>query len=338
LVSSDIPEFGRMRRREFITCGLVVALSAYEAQRNALARGNYPEKTIRILVGFPSGGPPDVASRLLADKFSVAWGIPVIVENITGAGGNIAIDHAIKAAPDGYTLVMASSAITINPSLYKKTSYDPIRDLAPISMAVFTPSILVVNNEVPANNVQELIALARSLTGKLTYGHAGTGTPAHLSGELFKSLAGIDIAPVPYRGIPALLPDLLAGRVTMTLPNMSVVLPLVREGKLRALAAISPTRATAAPNLPTMVEQGLPGFDVPIWFGLMAPAGTSPSIIAKLHQETVRALTAKEALKRLGDAGMEVVANTPTEFAAVIRLELSRWAKLIKDAGITVSE
>jgi tripartite-type tricarboxylate transporter receptor subunit TctC len=327
-----------MRRREFITCGLFAALSACVAAGNALAQGNYPEKTIRILVGFPSGGPPDVASRLLADKFSDSWGNPVLVENVTGAGGNIAIDRAIKAAPDGYTLVMASSAITINPSLYEKTSYDPIKDLAPISVAVFTPSILVVNNEVPAKNVQELIALVRAQPGKLTHGHAGTGTPAHLSGELFKSLAGIDIVPVPYRGIPALLPDLLAGRVTMTLPNMSVVLPLVREGKLRALAAISPTRATAAPDLPTMAEQGLPGFDVPIWFGLMAPAGTPQPIIDKLHQETVRALTANDALKRLGDAGMEVVANTPTEFAAVIKSELPRWAKLIKDAGIKVSE
>ena len=244
-----------MRRREFIICGLFAALSACLAAGNALAQGNYPEKTIRILVGFPSGGPPDVASRLLADKFSKSWGNPVVVENVPGAGGNIAIDRAIKAAPDGYTLVMASSAITINPSLYKRTSYDPIKDLAPISVAVLTPSILVVNNEVPAKNVRELIALARSQPGKLTYGHAGTGTPAHLSGELFKSLAGIDVVPVPYRGIPALLPDLLAGRLTMTLPNMSVVLPLVREGKLRALAAISPTRATAAPDLPTMASK-----------------------------------------------------------------------------------
>lgn len=263
-------------RREFITCSLFAVLSAYVAAGTAVAQRSYPEKTVRILVGFPAGGPPDVASRLLAEKFSAAWGNPVVVENVTGAGGNIAIDRAIKAAPDGYTLVMASSAITINPSLVK-TSYDPIRDLAPISMTVFTPSILVVNSELPARNVQELIALARSQPGKLTYGHAGTGTPAHLSGELFKSLAGIDVAPVPYRGIPALLPDLLAGRVSMALPNMSVVLPLVREGKLRALAAISPTRATAMPDLPTMDEEGLPGFDVLIWFGLMAPAGTSQS-------------------------------------------------------------
>ena len=167
-----------------------------------------------------------------------------------------------------------------------------MKDLAPVSIAVFTPSVLVVHNDVPAKNVQELIALARAQPGKLTYGHAGAGTPAHLSGELLNSLAGIDVQPVPYRGIPALIPDLIAGRLTMSLPNMSVVLPLVREGKLRALAAISPKRAAAAPDLPTMAEAGLPGFDVPIWFGLMAPAGTPQPIVDKLHGETVRALSA----------------------------------------------
>ncbi len=318
--------------------GLFAALSAWFLASNALAQDNYPEKSIRILVGFPSGGPPDVAARLLADKFSEAWDKPVVVENVTGAGGNIAIDRATKAAPDGYTLVMASSAITINPSLYEKTPYDPVKDLAPISVAVFTPSILVVNNELPAENVQELIALARAHPGKLTYGHAGVGTPAHLSGELLKTLAGIDIVPVFYRGIPALLPDLLAGRVTMTLPNMSVVLPLVRDGKLRALAAIAPTRAAAAPDLPTMAEQGLPDFDVPIWFGLMAPAGTRQRVINKVYQETVRVLNANDVRQRLGDAGMQVVGNTPAEFAAIIKSELQRWAKLIKDAGIKPSE
>jgi tripartite-type tricarboxylate transporter receptor subunit TctC len=317
---------------------LVAVLAALVAPRDAPAQANYPEKPVRILVGFTVGGPPDIVARLLAEKFSEAWGKPVVVENITGAGGNVAVDRAAKATPDGHTLVMASSAITINASLYEKMPYDPVRDLAPISIAVSTPSILVVHNDVPAKNVKELIALARAQPGKLTYGHAGVGTPAHLSGEVFKSIAGIDILPVPYRGIPALLPDLLSRRITMTLPNMSVVLPLVREGKLRALAAISPTRAAAAPDLPTMAESGLPGFDVPIWFGLMAPAGTPQPIIDKLHQETVRALTANDVRKRFGDLGMEVIANKPAEFAEVIKLEVPRWAKLIKDTGLKVSD
>ncbi len=321
-------------------CSAAIVLWAWLAMSSAPAQAqtNFPERPIRIYVGFPAGGPPDIAARLLADKFSETWGKPVVVENITGASGNLAIDRAIKSAPDGYTLVMASSAITINTSLYEKVSIDPVRDVAPISIAVFTPSILVVNNDVPAKSVRELIALARSQPGKLTFGHAGVGTPAHLSGELFKSMAGINIQPVPYRGIPALLPDLLAGRLTMTLPNMSVVLPLVREGKLRALAAISPARAAAAPDLPTMAEAGLPGFDVPIWFGLMAPAGTPQAIIDVLHRETVRALTTDDVRKRFGGVGMEVVANTPAEFAAVIKSEIPKWAKLIKDAGIKAND
>jgi len=317
---------------------LVAALATLAPLSNAHAQANYPQKTVRLLVGFTVGGPPDIVARLLAEKFSEVWGKPVVVENMTGAGGNVAVDRVAKAAPDGYTLVMASSAITINASLYEKLSYDPIRDLVPISIAVMTPSILVVNNNVPAKNVNELIALARAQPGKLTYGHAGIGTPAHLSGEVFKSIAGIDILPVSYRGIPALIPDLLSGRITMTLPNMSVVLPLVREGKLRALAAISPTRAVAAPELPTMAEEGLPGFDVPIWFGLMAPANTPQPIIERLNQETVRALTANDVRKRLGELGMEVVANTPTEFAAIIKSEVPRWAKMIKDTGIKVTD
>jgi tripartite-type tricarboxylate transporter receptor subunit TctC len=316
---------------------LVAALLTLAAPRYAQAQADYPEKTVRILVGFPVSGPPDIVARVLAEKFSEAWGKPVIVENMTGAGGNVAVDRAAKATPDGHTLVMASSAIAINASLYKKMSYDPVKDLVPISIAIFTPSILVVHDNVPAKNVKELIALARTQPGKLTYGHAGVGTPAHLSGEVFKAIANIDIQPVSYRGIPVLLPDLLAGRITMTLPNMSVVLPLVRQGQLRALAAISPTRAAAAPELPTMAEAGLPGFDVPIWFGLMAPAGTPQPIIDKLHQETVRALTAKDVRKRFGELGMEVVANTPAEFATVIKSEIPRWARLIKDAEIKLS-
>jgi tripartite-type tricarboxylate transporter receptor subunit TctC len=317
---------------------LVAALATLLLPNDVSAQANYPDKPVRILVGFPVGGPPDVVARLLAEKFSDTFGKPFVVENMTGAGGNVAVDRAAKSSPDGHTLVMASSAITINVSLYEKMTYDPVKDLAPISIAVFTPSILVVHNDVPAKSVKELIALARANPGKLTYGHAGIGTPAHLSGEVFKATARIDILPVPYRGIPVLLPDLLAGRITMTLPNLSVVLPLVREGKLRALAVISPKRAAAAPELPTMAEAGLPGFDVPIWFGLMAPAGTPQPIIERLQRETARVLNGGDVRKRLGEAGLEVVANTPAEFSGVIKSEIPRWAKLVKDAGLKITE
>ena len=229
---------------------------------------------------------------------------------------------------------MASSAITINPAPYEKASYDPLRDLAPISIAVFTPSVLVVNNDVPAKNVQELIALAKAQPGKLVYGHAGAGTPAHLLGRAVPVGGGIDVQPVPYRGIPALLPDLLAGRVHMSMPNMSVVLPLIREGKVRPLATIAPARAKAMPELPTMAEAGLPGVEVNIWFGLMAPAGTPQPVVAKLHAETARVLALPEVKSRLEGLGLEVSGNTPAQFAGVLRAELRQWAKLINDAGI----
>ncbi len=326
---------GSIRGGKFLAFGLALALVAAPG---ASAQQNYPDRPVRILVGFPVGGPPDIVARYLAEKFSGAFGKPFVVENMTGAGGNVAVDRAAKSAPDGHTLVMASSAITINVSLYEKMQYDPVKDLAPISIAVSTPSILVVNNNVPAKSVSELIALAKAQPGRLTFGHAGNGSPAHLSGELFRSLAGIDIVPVSYRGIPVLIPDLLSGRITMTLPNMSVVLPLVREGKLRALAAISPKRAQAAPDLPTMAEAGLPDFDVPIWFGLMAPAGTPAPIIDRLQRETALALNAGDIRKRYGEAGMEVVANSPAQFSAIIKAEIPRWASLIKHAGLRGSE
>jgi tripartite-type tricarboxylate transporter receptor subunit TctC len=301
-------------------------------------QADYPDKAIRILVGFPPGGPPDVAARLLADKFSEAWGKSVVVENVIGGGGNIAIDRAAKAAPDGYTLVMASNAIVINPSLYDKLPYDAVRDLEPISLAVAMPIILVVNNDVPARDVEQLVALARGLPGRLTFGHAGVGTPAQLAGELFKTRAGVDIQPVPYRGMPTVLPDLLAGRITMAFPNISVVLRLVRDGKVRAIAVTSPRRAAAAPDVLTMIEAGFPGFDASAWFGLMAPAGTPRAIVDKLNRETAWVLGLGEVRKRLDELGMEVVAGTPAEFAAVITSETAQWAKVIKDAGIKVSE
>ena len=208
-----------------------------------LAQGTYPERAIRIFVGFPAGGPPDIAARLLAERFSANWGKSVVVENATGGGGNIAVERAVKSTPDGYTLLMASNAIAINPSLYPSLPYNAMRDLVPISLAVTMPVILVVNNDVPAKTARELAALARAQPGKVIVGHAGVGTPAHLAGELFKSVAGVDVQQVPYRGIPALLPDLLAGRLAAAFPNISVVLPTGAGGQAaRARGHVAPAR------------------------------------------------------------------------------------------------
>ena len=317
---------------------IAVGISAVLAAVSAVAQANYPEKPIRIFVGFPPGGPPDIAARLLAEKFSATWGKSVVVENATGSGGNIAVERAAKAAPDGHTLLMASNAIVINPSLYTTLPYNAIRDLAPISLAVNMPMILIVNNDVPVKSVKELEALARAQPGKLIVGHAGVGTPAHLASELFRLSARVDVQPVPYKGIPALLPDLLAGRLSMAFPNISVVLQLIREGKLRALAVTSRRRAGATPDVPTMAESGFPAIDADAWFGLMAPAGTSTAVIDRLHRETVRALAQGDIRRRLDELGMGVVANTPAEFAALIKSDTARWAKVIKDAGIKASD
>jgi tripartite-type tricarboxylate transporter receptor subunit TctC len=301
---------------------------------NALAQ-TYPDKPIRILVGFAAGGPADITARLIGDRLSESWGKPVIVENLTGAAGNLATDRVAKSAPDGYTLLAAASAtIVTNPSLYQKLPFDPVKDLAPITQAVYTPNILAVHPDLPARSVQELVAYARQNPGKLNFGSAGPGTSQHLAGELFKTMAGIDIQHVPYRGIAAVMPDLIGGRLTMAFGNISAVLPLVRDGKLRALAVTSARRYSAVPELPTMIEAGFPGFDSTAWFGLMAPAGTPPDIIDKLHRESVRILALPDVRKRFDELGIEVIGNTPAEFAAVIAAETPQWAKVIRDAGI----
>ncbi len=304
----------------------------------AFAQG-YPEQGIKIVVGFPPGVAPDITARLLADKFGEAWGKPVVVENVTGAGSNIATDRVAKAAPDGYTLLMGgNSALVISPSLYDRLPYDPVRDFAPISQVFIAANLLVIHPDVPARTLPDLVALARTQPGKLTYGHAGIGTSQHLAAELFKYMAHIDIQPVAYRGTTAVLPDLLAGRLTMSFANILNALPLWREGKLTAFAVTSRERSGAAPDMPTMAELGYPGFEAVPWFGLMAPAGTPKAVIDKLHRETARTLAQGDVRRRLAELGVDLIGNTPAEFAAVIKAEIPQWASVIKGAGIKASE
>jgi len=322
-----------------IVIGLSLWLSLALTGGEAGAQANYPEQMVRILVGFTPGVAPDITGRLLADKFTAAWGRPVVVENVSGASGNIATERVAKAAPDGHTLLMAGNASLIfSPSMYDRLAYDPIRDFAPISRVFVTANVLVVHNDVPAKTLPELIALARAQPGQLTYAHAGAGTSQNLAAELLKSMAHIDISPVAYRGTTALLPDLLAGRVTMSFANIVNALPLVREGKLRAFGVTSRKRSAVAPDLPTMAESGYPGFEAVPWFGLMAPAGTSPAIIDKLHRETVRVLAIPDVRQKLFDLGLDVIGGSPAEFADVIERELPQWAKVIKAAGIKPGE
>jgi len=322
-----------------ITAALIVVLSMFLTEGDVVAQGGYPDRAVRMVVGYPPAGPVDIIARIMSDKLTEIWGQPVVVENVSGAGGNIAGDRVAKATPDGYTLLVATNAqLAVNPSLYSKMSYDPAKDLMPISQAVYSPNILVIPNDVPAGNVQELIAYVRAHTGeKLTFASAGVGTTQHLAGELFKAMAHIDIQHVPYRGAAPVITDLLGGRLTMYFGAISPLIPLVREGKVRALAVTSAERFGASPNLPTMIEAGFPGFVSILSIGLMAPAGTSPAIIEKIHQDTIKILALTDVRKKLTDIGMEVIGNSPAEFAAAIKTETPQWAKVIKDAAIKAS-
>jgi tripartite-type tricarboxylate transporter receptor subunit TctC len=314
--------------------GIVAALSALLTAGNAFAEASYPDKPLRILVGFVAGGPADVVARMVGDKLTEAWGKPVVIENVTGSGGNMATERVAKSAPDGYTLLLGTSGpFVIHPSLYPKLPFEPVKDFAPITQLCFTANVLVVNNDVPAKSVAELTALARAQPGTLTFGSAGVGTTQHLSGELFKTMAGLDIQHIPYRGIAAVMPDLLGGRLTMVFSSPVSALPLAREGKVRPLAVTSLTRAPSSPDLPTMVEAGFPGFDATAWFALLAPAGTPEPIIAKLHREAVRILALPDVRKRLDELGMVPMGTSPAQFAAAIASEAPLWAKVIKASG-----
>ena len=315
----------------------LAALLAWAAAGSAQV--NYPEQSVRILVGFSPGVAPDVTGRLLADKLSELWAKPVVVENITGAGGNIAAVRLAKAAPDGYTLGMiGNSSLVFSPSMYEKLAFDPLRDFAPITQVFVAANLLVVPSDLPVKTLPELVALARAQPGKLSYAHAGAGTSQHLAAELFKSMARLDLQPVAYRGTTALLPDLLAGRVSLSFGNIVNVLPLVREGKLRAFAVTSLKRSATAPDLPTMAESGYPGFEAVPWFGLMAPAGTPAAIVEKLYRDTVRILSLPDVRKKLNDLGLDVIGGTPAELTALIEREIPHWASIIKQAGIKAGD
>jgi tripartite-type tricarboxylate transporter receptor subunit TctC len=298
-----------------------------------MAQPNYPERSIRLIYGFPAGA--DTITRLLADRLTETLGKPVIVENLTGAAGNIAADRTAKAAPDGYTVGMLPSAnVVINVSLYNKLSFDPVKDLVPVTLVYGYPNVLVVNNDVPARSVEELVTLARAQPGKLTFGHSGIGTTQHLAGELFKSMARVDIQDVPYRGPPQIMNDLLGGRITMSFVSTGGTFPLMKEGKIRPLAVTSAKRASFFPDLPTMIEAGFPGFDMTVWFGLFVPAGTPGFVIDRLHREATRFVEQEDIRKKYYDVGLTPLNNTPAQFAEMIKAETPYWARVIRELGV----
>jgi len=295
----------------------------------------YPEKPIRIVVAYTPAGATDILARTVGQKFTEAWGQPVIIDNRPGANGNIGTEYAAKATPDGYTLLMVTAGTHgINPGLYRKLSFDAVKDFAPISLVAMVPNIFVVNNAVPAKDLREFIAYAKANPGKLNYGSPGNGSTAHLSMELFKSMTGVQMVHIPYKGSAGVLADLIGGQIVATMDNMPPYVPQVKAGKIRALAVSPSRRSPAVPDVPTVAEAGVPGYDSGAWFGLVAPANTPRDIVNKLARETARVLKLPDVNARLSDLGAEPVGGTPEQFAAHIKAEIAKWAKVIKEANV----
>ncbi len=311
-----------------------VALAALASLAWAQA---YPTKPIRLVVPFPAGGTTDILARAAAQKLTEAWGQTVIVDNRPGAGGNIGSELVAKAAPDGYTLEMGTVGThAINASLYAKMPYDHVKDFVPVILVAGVPNVLVVHPSVPVHSVAELIAYAKANPGKLNFASSGSGTSIHLSGELFKVMAGVQMAHVPYKGSAPAVQDLLGGQVQLMFDNLPSSLPHIKAGKLRALAVTSATRASALPDVPTVAEAGLPGFEASSWFGVLAPAGTPPAIVAKLNAEIAKWLATPEAQEKLSAQGANIASGTPEDFAKHIAGETTKWAKVVKESGAKV--
>ncbi len=294
----------------------------------------YPSKSIRFILPFPPGGPTDLLGRIVAQKLAEQLGQPVIADNRGGAGGNLGVGLAAKSPPDGYTVVLSSPLIALSPSLYLKLDYDPARDLAPISLVAVIQNVMLVHPSVPAKTLKEFIQLARARPGKLNFGSGGTGTTTQLASELLKSLARIDMVHVPYKGTGVALIALMSGQVDMLVMAAPAAAPQIHAGKVRALAVLSAQRVATIANVPTAKEAGVDNFEVPIWYGILAPAGTPRDIINRLNLELNKVVTTPEVRERLTAAGVEPMTNTPEQFASFIKSETVRYAKVIKDAGI----
>jgi len=297
----------------------------------------FPSKPVKLVVPFPPGGPLDVIGRSIAQKLAEAWGQSVVVDNRPGAGGNIGADVVAKSPPDGYTVVMgALSTHAVNPSLYPTMPYDAVRDFAPITLVATTPNVLVINPSLPVSSVRELIAYAKAHPGKLSFGSGSNGSAGHLAGELFKVDAGVDMVHIPYKGGAPAMQGLLAGDTQLMFDNLANSMPQVKAGKLKALAVTTGQRSKLVPELPTMAEAGVPGFDIATWFGLLAPAGTPPDVIARWNADVVKILNAPDMRERLAAQGAEAAPSSPAEFAAFIGRELPKYARIVKLSGAKV--
>lgn len=300
------------------------------------AAPGYPTKPVRVVVGFPAGSGADITARLIASKLGEPLGQQLIVDNRPGAGSNIAAELAAKAPPDGYTLFLGTVANTINATLYSKLAFDFQRDFAPIVLATAAPNVLVVHPSVPAKSVSDLIALAKTRPGQLNFASSGTGTAPHLSGELFKTMGGVNIVHVPYKGSPQAVSDVISGEVALMFSPASTVLPHVKSGRLRALAVTTVSRLPSLPELPTVAESGLKGYETITWFGFVAPARTQQAVLTRLNAEIVKVLALPEVRQQFAAQGIEVLGGTPAQFAAYIQQEIAKWARVIKLSGARV--
>lgn len=297
----------------------------------------YPARPVRLIVPAPPGSAPDFLSRLISPKLTDMWGQPIVIDNVVGAGGNIGTDRVAKAAADGYTLLFNTiGPISVNVSMYKELPYDPQKDLAPITLVAKVPNILVVHPSVPVRNVRELIAYGKANPGKLRYASPGSGTSPHLAAELLNTSTGLKMLHVPYKSSAQMTTDLLGGQVEVMFHNAPVVLPHIKAGTARGLGVTSSNRQSSAPDIPTVAEAGVPGFEVTAWFGFMAPGNTSAAVINKVHADVVKALAMPDVRERMLPQAAEPVGNTPQEYAAFITAEIAKWAKVVKESGAKV--
>jgi tripartite-type tricarboxylate transporter receptor subunit TctC len=311
--------------------GLVLACGVALAQTGAEA---YPAKPIRFILPFPPGGGTDILGRIIAERLTANLGQPVVLENRGGAGGNVGAEAAAKSAPDGYTIVLVAPSLAISPSLYTKLNYDPVKDLAPISLVGTVPNVLISHPSLPAQTLAEFIALAKARPGAMNFGSGGSGTSNHLAGELFNTVAGVKLVHVPYKGVNLAMNDVLGGQIHLVVIGIPAAAPHIKAGRLRALGVIAPQRSPALPDVPTVAEAGLPNFDVTTWYGVLAPSGTPRPVVMRLNAELVRVMHAPDLKERLAATGTEPKTSTPEEFADYIKQEIGKWGKVVREAGL----
>jgi tripartite-type tricarboxylate transporter receptor subunit TctC len=321
-----VRSLGRLLAAIALACGLAAAAHAQ----------SWPSKPIRYIVPFPPGGATDILARSIADKLGPALGQPVIVENRAGAAGSLGTELAAKSPPDGYTILMVTVAQSISETLYAKLGYNLMRDLAPVILVARVPNVMVVHPSVPARSVKEFVDYAKANPGRINFASSGSGTSIHMSGELFRMLTGVDIVHVPYKGSAAALTDLIGGQVSVMFDNLPPSMPHIRSGKLRPLAITTTARYPALPDLPTMVEAGVPGYESSSWFGIMVPAGTSKDVVARLNAEARKIMALPDVRERFDQQGAIASPGTPEEFGEFIRAEIAKWGKVVKASGAKV--